>query len=178
MGNYPGLLGWAQSNQMSPTYDHKKIWYLMKEKVSERWYIAIFEEERGSPWAKKCRHFLKSGEEKKTDSVIEVPEKQLGPDNTLMLAQSDSRGNFRLQSCVALGLVTQSCWTLCDPVDCSPPGSSVHGDSPGENTGVGCRALLQGVFPTQGSNPRLPHCMWTLSCLSHRGSPAYRAVRW
>ena len=34
-------------------------------------------------------------------------------------------------------------------MDCSPPGSSVHGDSPGENTGVGCHALLQGIFPTQ-----------------------------
>jgi len=37
----------------------------------------------------------------------------------------------------------QWCPTLCDPVDCSPPGSSAHGDSPGENTGVGCHCLLQ-----------------------------------
>ena len=37
--------------------------------------------------------------------------------------------------------------TLCDPVDCSPPGSSVHGDSAGKkNTGVGCHAFLQGIF--------------------------------
>ena len=36
--------------------------------------------------------------------------------------------------------------TLCDPMDCSTPGSSVPGDSPGKNTGVGCHALLQGVF--------------------------------
>ena len=35
-------------------------------------------------------------------------------------------------------------------------------DSPGRNTGVGCHALLQGIFPTQGSNPGLPHCMWIL----------------
>ena len=55
-----------------------------------------------------------------------------------------------------LCLVTQSCLTLCDPVDCSPPGSSVHGDSPGKNTGVGCHALLQGIFPTQRMNPYLP----------------------
>ena len=34
------------------------------------------------------------------------------------------------------------CLILCDPTDCSPPGSSVHGDSPGKNTGVGCVALL------------------------------------
>ena len=42
------------------------------------------------------------------------------------------------------GLVTESCQTLCNPMDCSPPGSSVHGDSPGKNTGVGCHSLLQG----------------------------------
>ena len=41
-------------------------------------------------------------------------------------------------------------------MDCSMPGSSVHGDSPGKNTGVGCHFLLQGIFPTQGSNPGLP----------------------
>ena len=42
----------------------------------------------------------------------------------------------------------QSCPTLCDPVDCSPPGFSIHVDSPGKNTGVGHHALLQGIFPT------------------------------
>ena len=40
-------------------------------------------------------------------------------------------------------------------MDCSPPGSSVHGDSAGKNTGVGCHALLQEIFPIQGSNPHL-----------------------
>ena len=49
----------------------------------------------------------------------------------------------------------QSCLTLCDPMDCSLPGSSVHGDSPGKNTGVDCHFLLQGIFPTQGLNPHL-----------------------
>ena len=47
----------------------------------------------------------------------------------------------------------QSCLTLGNPMDCSPPGSSLHGDSPGKNTGVGCHFLLQGIFPTPGSNP-------------------------
>ena len=46
----------------------------------------------------------------------------------------------------------QSCLTLCDPTDCSPPGSSVHGDSPGKSTGVGCHALLQGIFPIRRPN--------------------------
>ena len=68
-------------------------------------------------------------------------------------------------------LVTQSCPTLCDPMDCSPPCSSVHGNSPGKNTGVGCRALLQEIFPTQASNLNLMHCRWILYCLSHQGSP-------
>ena len=49
-------------------------------------------------------------------------------------------------------LVAQSCLTLCNPMACSPPGSSVHGDSPGKNIGVGCHALLQGIFPTQVSS--------------------------
>ena len=57
-----------------------------------------------------------------------------------------------------LCLVTQSCQTLFNPLDCSPPGSSVHGDSPGKNTRVGCRALLRRIFPTQGSNPDPPQC--------------------
>ena len=45
----------------------------------------------------------------------------------------------------------QSCPTLCDPMDCSMPGFSVYGDSPGNNTGVGCHACLQGIFLTWGS---------------------------
>ena len=54
----------------------------------------------------------------------------------------------------------QSCPTLCDPVDSSPPSYSVHGDSPGKNTEVGCHALPRGIFPAQGSN-------WCLLCLLH-----------
>ena len=65
---------------------------------------------------------------------------------------------------------------LCDPMDCSPPGSSVHGDSPGKNTGVGSHILLQEIFPTQGSNPGLPHCRVILYHLSHQGSPHPPAV--
>ena len=53
------------------------------------------------------------------------------------------------------GKSLQSCQTFCDTMDYSPPGSSIHGDSPGKNTGVGCHALLQGLFPTQGSNLHL-----------------------
>jgi len=45
-------------------------------------------------------------------------------------------------------------------------------DSPGKNTGVGCHALLQGIFPTQGLNPSFPHCRQILYHLIHQGSPA------
>ena len=75
-----------------------------------------------------------------------------------------------------LCLVAQSCPTLCNPMDYSPPGSSVHGDSPGKNTGVGCQALLQGIFPTQGLNPGLPHGRGILYQPSHQGSP--RTLEW
>ena len=67
-------------------------------------------------------------------------------------------------------LVAQSCPTLWDPMDCIPPGSSVHEDSPGKNTGVGCHALLQGIFPFQGLNPGLLHCRWILYQVSHQGN--------
>ena len=51
----------------------------------------------------------------------------------------------------------------CNPM-CSPPGSSVHEDSPGKNTGVGCHFLLQGIFLGQGSNPQLLH--WQVDFLT------------
>ena len=49
------------------------------------------------------------------------------------------------------------------------PGSSVLGNSPGKNAGLGCHALLQGIFPTQESNPGLPHCRWILYYLNCQG---------
>ena len=67
--------------------------------------------------------------------------------------------------------ITQSCLTLCNPKECSQPGSCIHGNSPGKHTGVGCPALPQGIFPTQGSNPGFLHCRQILYCLSHQGSP-------
>ena len=66
--------------------------------------------------------------------------------------------------------------TLCNPMDCSPQASSVHGNSPGKNTEVGCHTLLRGIFPSQGSNPGLPHCRWIFYHLSPQGSP--RKLEW
>ena len=52
-----------------------------------------------------------------------------------------------------------------------PHGPCSPGNSPGQNTGVGILSLLQGIFPTQGSNPGLPYRRWILYQLSHKGSP-------
>ena len=79
-------------------------------------------------------------------------------------------------TCAVLCLVAKLCPTLCNPLVGSLPGSSVHGDSQGKNTRVGCHALLQGLFPTQGSNPSLPHCKQILYLLSHQGCP--RILEW
>ena len=62
--------------------------------------------------------------------------------------------------------VTQLCPILCDPHLLYGPW-----DSPGQNTGVGSLSLLQGIFPTQGLNPGLPHCRQILYQLSQKGSP-------
>ena len=53
--------------------------------------------------------------------------------------------DFHLRHIVLL-LVTQFCLTLCNPTDGSLPGSSVHGDSPGKNTGVGCHGHMKSVM--------------------------------
>ena len=68
----------------------------------------------------------------------------------------------------------QSYLTLCDPMDCILPGSSIHGDFLGKNTGVGCCFLLQGIFKTQGLNPHLLHLLlWQIDSLllCQLGSP-------
>ena len=98
--------------------------------------------------------------------VLTFSSKSSGPE------QDHVTSSFLMQIIIhdSLCLVAQLCPTLCNPTDCSLPGSSVHGDSPAKNTGVGCHTLLQGIFPTQGSNPGLTHCRWTLYHLSHQGS--------
>ena len=79
--------------------------------------------------------------------------------------------NWPNKSWFVLCLVAQSCPPLCDPTDCSPPCSSVHGDSLGKNIRVGCHALFQGIFPTRRSNPGLLPCWQIVYHLSYQGSP-------
>ena len=80
-------------------------------------------------------------------------------DSILLLVESESESRLVVS-------------TLCDPMDWlySP------WNSPGQNTGVGSCSLLQGIFPTQGLNPGLPHCGRILYQLSHKGSP--RILEW
>ena len=75
--------------------------------------------------------------------------------------------------------VTQSCLTLRNSLDCSLPDFSVHGIFQAKNTGIGCHFLLQGIFPTQGSNPSLLcllNCRQILLALSHWENPLYFLV--
>ena len=73
--------------------------------------------------------------------------------------------------CVCVCLVAQLYPTLCDPIDRLYPARLLYPwDFPGKNTEVGCHFLLQGIFPTQGSNPRLLHWQADSSPLSHQGS--------
>ena len=66
--------------------------------------------------------------------------------------------------------VTQSYPTL------RPHGLYSPWNSLGQNIGVGSLSLFQGIFPTQGLNPGLPHCRWILYQLSHRGSPGVSCI--
>ena len=87
---------------------------------------------------------------------------------------------------VVLCLVTQSCPTLCNPIDCSLPGSSVRGDSPGKNTGVGCHASSVLLVPPPNSQafvspsqvltlaPVVP--IWSLGSEEGRAPPPGRAT--
>ena len=83
------------------------------------------------------------------------PDKQCTPQRKPATPQSPSSPLAELP----LVLVAQSCPTLCNPVACSPPGSSVHGIlQPRILEWVTSPFLLQGIFPTQGLNSGLPHC--------------------
>ena len=78
--------------------------------------------------------------------------------------------NYLIISCAVCA------WSLSrvdslQPHDCGPPGSSIFGGSPGKNTGGGCRALLQDIFPTEGLNRGLLRCRRILHQLRYQGSP-------
>ena len=78
-----------------------------------------------------------------------------------------SQWKWKLLSCV---------WLFVTPMDYTWNSPWKSWNSPGQDTGVGSLSLLQGIFPTQGSNPGLLHCGWILYQLSHKGSP--RILEW
>ena len=82
----------------------------------------------------------------------------------------------KLRSC--FGIMLEGEYESCSVVlnSLRPHGLYSPWNSLGQNTGVGSLSLLQGIFPTQGSNPGLPHCRQILYQLSHRGSP--RILEW
>ena len=71
----------------------------------------------------------------------------------------------------------QSCLTLCDPYGLQPARLLCSWDSPGKNTGVGCPALLQGIFPTQGSKPHLLHLLHWQACSLPLAPPRKPSIR-
>ena len=77
-----------------------------------------------------------------------------------------------------LCLVTHSCLTPCDPIDCSPPGSSVQGILQTRILEWACHFLLQGIFPTQGSNPHLLLGSWILDHGTTREALRCISIHW
>ena len=82
------------------------------------------------------------------------------------LLKGDPEGQWKMNMNVK---VAQLCLALCDPMDCSLPGSSVHGIL--QPVLLEWVTIFQGIFPTQGSNLGLPHCRQILYSLSHQESP-------
>ena len=80
-------------------------------------------------------------------------------------ADSLSPVNYNFCSRASEVKIAQSCPTVCDPHGLYIPWNSL-----GQDTKVGSLSLLQGIFPTQGSNPGLPQCKQILYQLSHKGS--------
>ena len=86
--------------------------------------------------------------------IEKLASEHLLPQDIKDIKSGKYKGCFLIPFCIRAQLYP----ILYDHMDCSPPSSW---DFPGKNTGVGCHALLQGIFPTQGSNPRLLH--WQVS---------------
>jgi len=91
----------------------------------------------------------------------------------ILILWSDKNLGVSLWEQGCMHVCALSCPTLCDPMDCSPPGSFVRRSLeflliPGKNAGVGCHFLLQGIFPTQGSNPHLLYLLpWQADSFYH-----------
>ena len=108
------------------------------------------------------------------DDVIAYIRWNLSKKKLLEISKFSKAGGYRFKIqksivflCCLHAKLLQSYLTLCNPMDCSPPGSSVHEDSPGKNIGLGCHALPEGIFLTQRSNPHLLHPLHCRQILDH-----------
>ena len=91
--------------------------------------------------------------------MIYIGKQLLGSPSSLKLLHTFGKSEVK---------VIQSRLTLCNPMDCSPPGSSVRGNLQARYTGVGSHSLLQGIFLTQRLNLGLLHCRQILYHLSYQ----------
>ena len=104
------------------------------------------------------------------------PETSGKPPKTGVWSSEDQRGGMGRGRGGAISCCAMLCNSQSESRSVVPDSLWPHGlyrpwNSPGQNTGVGSLSLLQVIFPTQGSNPGLPHCRWILYQLSHQGSP-------
>ena len=82
-------------------------------------------------------------------------------------------GSIYLHVCMRACILASVMSNSLQPCGLQPVRLPCPWDCPGKNTGVGCHALLQGVFPTEGLNPGLPHCRRILYPLSHQRNAVY-----
>ena len=97
----------------------------------------------------------------------------------MAVLKGNKRGNSReSQDTFSTDFNITGCAVLCSVMSDSlrPHGWYSPWNSPGQNTGVGSFSLLQGIFPSQGSNPVLPYCRQILYQLSHKGSPTLQVA--
>ena len=115
------------------------------------------------------RDSVPCGSGKRTKKILPISEdvrgKRQSKDNEL--ADEDQPREVNRKQTESHSVVSDSLW---------PHGQYSPWNSPGKNTGVGSLCLLQGIFPTQGSNPGIPPCRQILYQLSHKGSP--RILEW
>ena len=104
-------------------------------------------------------------------------------DNSIQISKKHLSQKCVCNSCSLTTNLLLPCSSICMQMStlmCSLPGSSIHGDSPGKNTGVGCHFLLQGIFPTRDGAHVLHLLHWQAGSLPlyHLGIPSkgYSAV--
>ena len=140
----------------------------MKRLTTEQWDSIETRNRFTQIWSIDVWQRFKGNTKEKTLSFQQIVLEQL---DVYVQKKKKIQPNLHTRMCVlSHSVVSYS----CDPMDCSPSGSSLHGIFPGKNTGVGCHFLLQEVFLTLGSNPTLLHLLhWQMNSLPphHMQSP-------